>query len=60
MDVVGLRAVGIDNVVASLGTALTKEQSRLIKNYTQRVYLCYDGDNAGINASLRAIDLVAE
>ena len=58
MDVVGLRAVGIDNAVASLGTALTKEQIRLIKKYTNRVYLCYDGDNAGINASLRAIDML--
>ena len=58
MDVVGLRAVGVDNVVASLGTALTKEQTRLIKKYTNRVYLCYDGDGAGIHASLRAIDLL--
>ena len=47
MDVVGMRAVGVDNVVASLGTALTREQTRLLKKYTNRVYLCYDGDAAG-------------
>lgn len=58
MDVVGMRAVGVDNVVASLGTALTREQTRLLKKYTNRVYLCYDGDAAGQNASLRAIDLL--
>jgi DNA primase len=58
MDVVGLRAVGIDNAVASLGTALTSEQVKLIKKYTDRVYLCYDGDDPGINAALRAIDML--
>ena len=58
MDVVGLRAVGIDNAVASLGTALTAEQVKLIKKYTDRVYLCYDGDDPGINAALRAIDML--
>lgn len=57
MDVVGLRSVGIENSVASLGTALTEEQIRLIKNYTSKVYVCYDGDEPGIKATLRAIDM---
>ncbi len=58
MDVVALAARGIGNSVASLGTALTPEQARLIKRYTNRVYLCYDGDQAGIKAALRAIDIL--
>ena len=60
MDVVGLAAGGINNVVASLGTSLTSEQARLIKRYTTRVYLCYDGDAAGVKASLRAIDILGK
>ncbi len=58
MDVVALSAAGINNAVASLGTALTKEQARLMKKYAPTVYLCYDGDEAGVNASLRAVDIL--
>lgn len=60
VDVVSLRAVGIDYAVASLGTALTENQVRLIKKYTQNVYVCYDGDSAGIHAALRALDMLAK
>lgn len=55
MDVIGLYGQGIDYALASLGTALTPDQARLIKRYTDQVYLCYDGDSAGIKAARRAI-----
>lgn len=47
MDVVALAGIGVKNAVASLGTALTKEQARLLKKFVNTVYLCYDGDEAG-------------
>lgn len=59
-DVISLHEVGIENVVASSGTALTKEQIRLIKRYTNNVTVLYDGDPAGIRASLRGVDLLLE
>jgi DNA primase len=59
-DVLGLHQAGIDNVVASSGTALTIEQIRLIKRFTSNVSIIYDGDEAGIKASLRGIDMVLE
>ena len=51
---------GIRNIVASLGTALTIEQIRLIKRYTKNVVLVYDSDKAGQLATLRAVDLLLE
>lgn len=61
MDVISLHAAGIGYAVASLGTSLTREQARVIKRYGKQVYICYDGDNAGLQATMRAIDiLVAE
>ncbi len=51
---------GVTNIVASLGTALTQEQIRLIKRYTNKVVLVYDSDIAGKTSSLRAIDLMIE
>lgn len=60
MDVISLYKHGIDNVVASLGTALTQQQARLIKRYAPRVYICYDGDAAGQNAMLRGLDILAK
>ncbi len=48
---------GIKNVVASLGTALTPDQVRLLKRYTKNIFLVYDGDAAGQNASLRSLDI---
>jgi DNA primase len=51
---------GIQNVVSSSGTSLTKEQIKLVKRYTQNLTILYDGDAAGIKASFRGIDLILE
>lgn len=59
-DVLSMYQAGIENVVASSGTALTEGQLRQIKRFTTNVLMLYDGDNAGINAATRAIDLVHE
>ena len=59
-DVISLHQAGIKNVVASSGTALTKEQIQLIGRYTKNVTVLYDGDAAGIRASIRGIDLILE
>lgn len=59
-DVMSLHEAGIENVVASSGTSLTQEQVRLIKRFTPNVTILYDGDYAGIKASLRGIDIVLE
>lgn len=59
-DVISLWQSGIRNVVASSGTSLTTEQIRLIGRYTRNVTVLYDGDPAGIKASLRGIDLILE
>ncbi|MCL3780079.1 DNA primase [Prolixibacteraceae bacterium JC049] len=59
-DVISFHQAGIENVVASSGTALTADQIRLIKRFTNNVTIIYDGDAAGIKASLRGIDLVLE
>lgn len=60
MDVISLYQAGVKNAIASLGTALTVEQARLLARYTKNVVLAYDSDNAGINATLRAIDILKE
>lgn len=60
LDVVSLFQAGIQNVVASMGTALTKDQARIIKRYTDKVYISYDGDSAGQNATLRGLDILSE
>ncbi len=59
-DVLSFYQSGIENVVASSGTALTEDQIRLIRRFTRNVTIIYDGDQAGIKASLRGIDLVLE
>lgn len=59
-DVLSLYQAGIRNVVASSGTALTKEQVQLIKRFTQNIVILYDGDAAGIKAALRGLDIVLE
>jgi len=59
-DVMSLHEANVENVVASSGTSLTQEQVRLIKRFTQNITILYDGDPAGIKASLRGIDLVLE
>lgn len=53
MDVFKCRSVGIDNVVATMGTAMTNEQCRLLKDMNTSVKLCYDGDTAGIRAAIK-------
>ncbi len=58
MDVVALHQNGIENVVASSGTALTQEQIKLIKRLTENVTILFDGDPAGIKASFRSIDML--
>ena len=60
MDVISLFDSGINYAVASLGTALTERQSKIIKRYGDEVYVCYDSDNAGIKATLRAIDIMSK
>ena len=58
IDVVALHQYGFDNAVASLGTSLTEEQAALLSKYTDQVVLIYDGDNAGQNATKRAIPIL--
>ena len=58
MDVIGLYKAGIKNAVASLGTALTQQQARLLKRYVEKVYISYDGDAAGQNATVRGLDIL--
>lgn len=60
MDVISMHQAGVCNVVASSGTALTVEQVRLIKRFTNNVTLIYDSDAAGIKASLRGIELLLQ
>jgi len=59
-DVISMHQAGIENVVSSSGTSLTKEQVKLVKRYTQNLTILYDGDAAGIKASFRGIDLILE
>jgi DNA primase len=59
-DVISMHQAGIENVVASSGTSLTVNQIRLIKRFTHNITILYDGDEAGIKASLRGIDLLLE
>ena len=57
-DVIGLYEAGVTNAVASLGTALTQQQARLLKRYVSQVYIAYDGDAAGQNATIRGLDIL--
>lgn len=59
-DVLSMHQAGIENVVASSGTALTPDQIRLIKRFTNNITVLFDGDQAGIKAALRGIDLILE
>lgn len=59
-DVISLHQAGVENVVASSGTSLTQDQIRLIKRFTPEVTVLYDGDAAGIKASIRGIDMLLE
>ena len=59
-DVISFHQAGIENVVASSGTSLTQGQIRLIKRFTNKITVLYDGDPAGIKASIRGIDMLLE
>lgn len=60
MDTIVLHQNGIQNVVASSGTALTQEQIRMIRRFTKNVLMIYDGDAAGVKAAMRGIDLLLQ
>ena len=60
MDLISLYQAGIKNVAASLGTALTDNQARLLCRYTKNIVMAYDSDQAGINAALRGISVISE
>ncbi len=57
-DVISMHQSGVENVVASSGTSLTTEQIRLLNRFTKNITVIYDGDSAGIHASLRGIDMI--
>lgn len=59
MDVISVYGAGIKNVVASLGTAFTREQCKKLLRYAPAIYFCYDSDNAGQNAIFRALEAVS-
>lgn len=58
MDTISLFKAGFENVIASMGTSLTLDQAKLIKNYCSKVYISYDGDSAGQKATLRGLDIL--
>jgi DNA primase len=60
LDLIALHQAGFDNAVASLGTALTPSQVKLLARYAERVVVSYDGDTAGQNASVKSLDLFLE
>ena len=60
MDVIALHSVGITNAVATLGTAITSEQARVMSRYTKKVIISYDSDEAGMKAATRAMKLLEE
>ncbi len=60
MDVIALHSAGFQNAVATLGTAITPEQARLMRRYTPLVYICYDSDGAGQRATHKALELLTE
>lgn len=57
-DVISMNQAGVENVISSSGTSLTTDQIKLIKRFTKNITIMYDGDNAGIKASLRGIDMI--
>jgi len=60
MDVIALHQAGFKNTVASLGTSLTKYHGQLLKKYCDEIIICFDGDTAGIKATLRSIEILNE
>lgn len=60
MDTISLVQAGFHNVVASMGTSLTKDQARILKRYTEKVFICYDGDFAGQKAAIRGLEILSD
>lgn len=60
LDVVSLVQAGFPNVVASMGTALTQDQARILKRYANKIFISYDGDFAGQKASIRGLEILRE
>ena len=60
MDVIAMHAAGFENAVATLGTAITSEQARLMSRYTKKVVISYDADEAGQKAAMRAVKMLSE
>lgn len=58
MDAISLHKAGFDNAVASMGTSLTVDQAKILKNYCDKVYISYDGDGAGQAATIRGLDIL--
>ncbi len=58
LDLVAVRQAGVENVVASLGTAFTPQQAKLLARFTERIVVSYDGDGAGAKATIRSLDLM--
>lgn len=59
MDVVSLHQAGFDNAVATLGTAITADHAKHIRQFTSKVYICYDMDEAGVNAAVKAVKILS-
>lgn len=60
MDVISVYQAGIKNIVATLGTAITENQAKLMLRYANEILICYDSDEAGTKAALRAIDVISD
>ena len=60
MDVIALHSAGFTNAVATLGTAITSEQARIMSRYAKKVIICYDADEAGQKAAMRAIKMLSD
>ncbi len=60
MDVIAMHAAGFTNAIATLGTAITSDQARLMSRYTKRVIICYDSDEAGQKAAVKALRVIGE
>ena len=60
LDVIACHQYGINNVVASLGTAFTREQAKLLMRHTYQIVIIYDGDTAGSKATLRGLDILSQ
>ena len=60
MDVIGLYQAGVKNAVASMGTALTDIQAKVLKSFVDTVYICYDGDEAGQKSTLRGLEILKQ